>query len=229
MLKIDGLAEVMRQRSPMWLRYRLMDLRGRGEYSYYADRFKCIFIHVPKVAGTSIAQTLFGQGSRHVPYYEYKVANGWKFRRYFKFAFVRNPWDRLVSAFFFLRKGGLSEPDRLWSMNNLAAFDDFESFVMGWLSRESVQAWVHFKPQHYWICDREQTVMVDFVGRYESIGSDFKLVADRLGCSRSLPLVNQSNHRHYSAYYSPEMRRKVAAVYREDVETFKYSFDEGPF
>ena len=36
---------------PMWLRYRVMDLRGRGEYSHFADDCKCIFIHIPKAAG----------------------------------------------------------------------------------------------------------------------------------------------------------------------------------
>jgi hypothetical protein len=103
---------------PFWLRYRIMELRGRGVYSDFADEFQCIFIHIPKTAGTSVARTLFGQGSRHVPYFEYEKVNGRKFNRYFKFAFVRNSWDRLVSTYFFLKKGGLNDMDRLWAEEN---------------------------------------------------------------------------------------------------------------
>ena len=76
---------------PMWLRYRLMELRGRGEFSHFADEHQCIFIHIPKAAGTSVTLTLFGKGSRHVPWFEYYQANPRKFRKYFKFAFVRIP------------------------------------------------------------------------------------------------------------------------------------------
>ena len=138
---------------PMWLRYRVMDLRGRGVYSQFADEFRCIFIHIPKTAGTSVSETLFGRASRHVPYFEYERANPWKFRRYFKFAFVRNPWDRLVSTYFFLHKGGMNEADRRWAAQHIPAYPDFDTFVRDWVTPGNVRSWVHFLPQHYFICD----------------------------------------------------------------------------
>lgn len=216
----------VREVVPMWLRHRVMDIRGRGPYSGYPNRFKCIFIHIPKAAGTSVAMTLFGEPSRHVPYFEYERANAWKFKRYFKFAFVRNPWDRLVSAYTFLKKGGLNEQDRKWADFELSRFDDFESFVENWLTPENAKKWVHFLPQHYWVCNPHSQVMVDFVGRFENIDHDFQLVAARFGCSRSLSVINSSERRHYSFYYSPKMRQKVGAVYKEDIEIFQYRFEE---
>jgi chondroitin 4-sulfotransferase 11 len=213
---------------PMWLRYRLMDLRGRGVYSHFADDYRCIFIHIPKAAGTSVALTLFGQGSRHVPWFEYKKANPWKFKRYFKFTFVRNPWDRLVSSYFFLRKGGLDPQDAKWAEEFLRQFDDFDSFVRGWVNEENIQTWVHFMPQHYFICDPDGKVMVDFVGRVENMENDFAYVASKLGCSRKLDKVNTSNQRHYSSYYDEETREIVRRVYARDIELFDYGFEEKP-
>ena len=115
-----------------------MDLRGRGVYSGYPNQYKCIFIHIPKAAGTAVTQALFGPVSRHVPYFEYEKANPRKFKRYFKFAFVRNPWDRLVSTYFFLKRGGLNEMDRQWAEKNLSVFDNFDSFVRGWVNEENI-------------------------------------------------------------------------------------------
>jgi hypothetical protein len=213
---------------PMWLRYRLMELRGRGEYSHFADQHKCIFIHIPKAAGTSIARTLFGQGSRHVPWFEYQKANQRKFARYFKFTFVRNPWDRLVSSYLFLRNGGLSDADAKWAAENLNGYSDFGQFVRGWVTEENVWTWVHFKPQHHFICDSGGRVRVDFVGRFESIEDDFAYISARMNCPRQLAKVNVGDRRHYTSYYDDETREIVRRAYARDIHLFEYSFEGGP-
>lgn len=211
---------------PMSLRYRIMDMRGRGIYSNYADKFQCIFIHIPKTAGVSISLSLFGKETNHVPYIEYEKANKAKFNQYFKFSFVRNPWSRLISSYFFLKKGGLNALDSNWSNENLEKFNDFDSFVKAWITEENVNSWVHFKPQHTFICDTDFNNKMDFIGKMENIQSDYTYVAKKIGCSATLRSENRSKHNDYRSYYTPETQEIVAEVYKKDIELFDYSFEE---
>lgn len=206
-------------------RMRIADWRKRGVYSGYPDRHRCIFIHVPKAAGSGIAAALFGEGSRHVPYFEFEQANADKFRRYFKFAFVRNPWDRLVSSYFYLRAGGSGDRDRQWAERNLFDYPDFKSFVHGWLTDEAIWSGIHFVPQHFFICDQSLRVKMDFVGRFENLAADFKAVAERLNIETDLPHANRSEHRHYTEYYTPALKERVASVYAADIAAFGYGFE----
>ena len=199
-----------------------MDLRGRSIYNAYADQYECIFIHIPKTAGTSIAKALFNQTSRHVPWYEYEKADSAKFRKYFKFAFVRNPWDRLVSTYFFLKNGGMNETDRKWAEENIAPYAGFEEFIENWFTESNTWEWVHFRPQYYFICDKQCNIRMDFIGRYENLVNDFKVVAARLGLQATLQPGNLSPHRHYTTYYSNKTYDIVSRIYQKDIKLFNY-------
>lgn len=211
----------------MQLRERIADLRGRGVYEGWPNAHRAIFIHIPKTAGSSVAQALSG-GSRHVPYFEYERINPRKFKRFFKFAFVRNPWDRLVSTYFFLKNGGLNEMDRSFAAENLSGYDSFAAFVGGWLTKENAWSWVHFRPQHYFICDSHLRVCMDFVGRLETIDRDFRTVCQRLHVNAELKWINKGNHRPYGQYYTDALREKVGAIYADDISIFDYRFDRQP-
>lgn len=191
------------------------------------DYYKCIFVHIPKNAGLSVCYTLFGNtGGSHRKIVDYKkIFSPNTFKRYYKFTFVRNPWDRLVSTFFFLKKGGLTEKDKIWAEANLLAFTDFKDFVKQWLSEKSINNSLHFQHQHVFLEDEQGKIAVDFIGRFENIDEDFKTITDKLNIKRILKKTNTSQRKKdYRDYYDEETKEIVNEVYKKDIQLFNYEF-----
>jgi hypothetical protein len=187
---------------------------------------KCMFVHIPKCAGTSVRQSLFGRQGGHRPLENFRTMVPQEvFDRCFKFTFVRNPWDRLVSAFFFLKKSDL-ERNRRFARRNLSAYNDFESFVRQWLTRKSIWGFTHFLPQYHFICI-DKRLGVDFVGFYENLAEDFAIIAKKIDRPTALGDENRLGGRakDYRQYYDDETRNIVAEVYAEDIALLGYSFD----
>lgn len=200
-------------------------------YRPFNDADKVIFIHVPKAAGSSIEKALFSTRGEvgHHGAEEYLLADAEKFRRYFTFAFVRNPLDRFVSAYEYLAQGGRNRFDEAWMRQQIEPYPGFKSFVMRLKDpsqRKTILAWMHFKPQHRFVCDDTDKIMVDFLGKYENIEQDFATVASHLGLNNTLPHENATaNRRDYRTYYDEETRQVIEEVYKLDFEIFHYSLD----
>lgn len=189
----------------------------------------CIFVHIPKCAGISVSKALFGNLSGgHAMIRDYLLAfDKEQFGSFFKFTFVRNPWDRLVSSYFFLKKGGMNAEDTIWSRDNLSRYRTFRSFVESWVNNDNVQDWTHFIPQYQYICHPVTLrPLIDFIGKFEQIENDYKKVADRLGVKKRLPKLNVTKTRPkgYRQFYTPRTRDIVARVYSKDIEMFGYDF-----
>jgi hypothetical protein len=142
--KVWILKEVERENSP----YSLKDF----------DRYQCIFFHIPKCAGMSVAQGLFGnQGASHITLTHAKLIFGLhNFNNYFKFTFVRNPFDRVVSAYFFLKKGGLYNWISPWTKKYILTYPTFSEFATEGLPKREVINDFHFRPQYTFICDTKK-------------------------------------------------------------------------
>jgi hypothetical protein len=208
------------------MRCRLADLRGRGVYAGWSNDNQAIFIHLPKTAGTSISKALGVPYSRHISVEEYLVANPSKFARFFKFAFVRNPYDRLLSSYTFLRGGGMNANDRQFSQAHIAPFESFGHFMIdGFACSPEIRAWVHFRPQTEFICDASGRNLMDFTGRFERIAEDYAQVAARLSLPAELPITNRSYRGDYREAFTPEMVGVVQRFYSADLDTFGYGFD----
>lgn len=194
---------------------------------------KCVFVHVPKTGGTSIEHalgllgdwrqenkaTMFGSiespalesTSHSTRYLQHLSANDLRrllpaqFATFFRFAFVRNPWDRIVSAYCYLmRAKGTS-------------FNEF-------LERTEGASHAHLVPQYGYIEDSAGECLVDYVGRFETLASDFAEVCAKLGIRRELPFLNPSWHGPYQGYYDDASRKLVERRYGEDIERFRYTF-----
>jgi len=161
-----------------------------------------------------------------------------KREEYYIFTFVRNPWDRLVSTFFYMMKGGRAEIDKRRRDIYLEKYKgNFRSFVLdieNWIDiRESDSIYPdkfipHFRPQYEFICDNNGEIMVDFIGRVEKIKSDFILLCNILSVDDiRLPKSNRSSHGKYHKYYDEETREIVAKYYARDIDLFSYQFRVG--
>jgi chondroitin 4-sulfotransferase 11 len=159
-----------------------------------------------------------------------------EYRDYFKFAFVRNPWDRLVSCYF--NKAATGSPISGFKGPNLnPPGEEQDWFYPGMPFAEFVEAVhaipdedanLHFRSQHTVVCDPGGRVMADFVGRFENLRKDFAVVAEKIGApGLELPHRLKSRRRKsrpYTDFYDKRLKKLVHERYEKDVETFGYSF-----
>ncbi len=190
-----------------------------------SDRRRCLFFHVPRTGGSSIASLdWWDEWTGHFPSArEVGELEGW-----FSFAFVRNPWDRFVSLYHYF--AGMTPRHRWYGPNarivahvkKCGSFAEFCRRFPAWPLRNHF----HFWPQCRWIADAGGKPRVDFVGRFERLQHDFAGVCARLGLrEQELPRLNGSRHGPYRDYYDDQTRAIVANLARSDIEAFGYTFD----
>ena len=184
-----------------------------------SDQLKCIFVEVPKTGSTSIRAIVGNPQKPHQNIWQiFNAVEREKFAAYYKFGFVRNPWDRAVSLY--ERKEGLRLKPQL----------SFEQFVE-WMRYASCTC-IHPVPHRYqldWFVSPHGDVIVDFIGKFENLASDWAKVAARLNIAAApLPMlnVNADRPRDYTSYYTERTRGIVAERFAVDVEYFGYKFGE---
>lgn len=135
------------------------------------------------------------------------------FASYFKFAFVRNPFDRFVSYCAFMTRAN-------------GAFKVSPQEVMEHvLFRDPPEAHVLFQPQYTVLVDGDGRLLADEVGRVESMQLYYDRICARIGIPGCvLEQVNSSTHGDYRQYYTPRLARAVAIRYARDLELFGYEF-----
>lgn len=135
------------------------------------------------------------------------------FTEYFKFAFVRNPFDRFVSYCAFMTRAD-------------GAFLKNPQQVMRYILFQArpVQH-VLFQPQHTFVTDAEGRLLADRIGRVEDMQASYDTICDRIGIpTASLGQVNTSRRGSYRDYYDQALIDGVADFYQRDLELFGYEF-----
>lgn len=170
-----------------------------------------------------------------VELYRRDLAEAWRdrLRLYFTFAFVRNPWDRLVSCWYqklsnpLIEKVELKQPgDAALRFRPRMGFEEFAEAVTRIPDREADP---HFRSQHTQVSapwDGSLT-LPSFVGRFERLADDFAEVAATLGFDERLELPHKlrvERRTTYRDHYTPQLRDLVAERYAEDVARFGYEF-----
>jgi hypothetical protein len=137
-----------------------------------------------------------------------------QFDSYFKFGFVRNPWDRVVSLY---------ERAEALQLKEEMTFDEFVNWI-----QYSSSTCVHSSPHRYqldWFVDPNGRILADFIGRFERLDADWAFIAQKLGVAVTLPhrRVNP-RARHYTEYYTAKTREIIAAKFKVDIDHFGYEF-----
>lgn len=200
-----------------------------------SHKYKFIFIHIPKTGGTSVEKIFDRKASvRNTRYKHSTLQDLEKLRKvdnsYFKFSFVRNPWDMTVSMYYFLWHKDAKWPNRWRKKNKDLSCLSFKEWILHpSFQGPTIRSIGIGKP---FACDGKfsdwldsENHTMDFVGKFENFQQDFNIVCDNIGIPRqTLPHENQSKHKHYIDYYDDETTEVVGSKYAEEIQKFNYKF-----
>jgi|APGre2960657423_1045063.scaffolds.fasta_scaffold43219_3 hypothetical protein len=176
------------------------------------------FIHIPKTAGVSINRYLRLQNE--ITY----ISNAHAFSSEIEnpapitFTVVRNPWDRVVSMYVFIK---LHIPQIIFIQLYTPVLipKDFNDFVLNIMKISNFGGKKISTPQVRWI-----EPGVTHLLRFENLEKDFKTIQDIFQCYEPLGMLNKIEHDHYRTYYNDETQQVIAEMFKEDIEAFGYEF-----
>lgn len=235
-----GLLQTPRQLpAPRWL-------QKQGEDPLGAIGRDFVFVHLPKTAGTSLTDALCSRGATATAHcteilafclprttvkgpahlrardlLQYFGEAEW--RRRFTFGIARNPWDRLVSTYNFVRNRPTHEQHARISAQS------FEQFVRERAEAAATpegMATALWRGPHLWFDDADGRQLVDAVYRLEDLTEAYPEILRRCGIAEHTPLphINNYPHDHYRAYYSEDLAARVADLCADEISRFAYSY-----
>ncbi len=173
---------------------------------------KIIFVHITKTAGISIEKYFNQPRQDHRTSIDYISLLGKdEYRKYFSFTIVRNPWDKMVSQYFynahkFVPKG-----------------TSFKEYIQ--LFAQGYKITTH-SPFHFsYIYDSNNNLAVDYIGRFEDLDKSMEYICNTIGIKYDkLPHENKSKHKKYEKYYDEESRELVYKIFKAEINYFGYTF-----
>ena len=188
--------------------------------SIYSTKYKFCFIHIEKCAGTSIRDALsknlkirhfkslfyFGPmkgigGQKAVDYIN--MLGKKEYEKYFSFAIVRNPFDRLVS----------------WYLYDNFGLNSFESWIKYFFEKINILQMDH-------LLDDKGNIAVKYIGRFENLQNEFDIIADKIGIERII-LPHKKKYlseKNYKDFYSKELRLFVEKKLEKEIKFLNYKF-----
>ena len=205
----------------------------------YSKNKRSIYIWIPKTAGSSLVngfkrrRVFERDGRAHlwgripVELRETLSAGNWQhlsaqsvrdevgaesWRQCFKFTFVRNPFDRIVS-FYEYSKSARKDPSSIqYGQPDPGLFEE-------WFEREQPLGQLHY------VTDPDGELMVDYVGKYENLRSDALHICLKMNITPiRIPHLNKSTRGRYQDYFTPRLRREAESLYADELNFFDYEF-----
>lgn len=218
-----------------------------------SHKHKCIFIHIPSCAGTSIEKAIVGfdwfkkdWSTKHLTSHQAKILYSKYWDDYFKFAFVRNPWPRTISL--------AKNPTHGVYVDHSNKYIDFNRDIQipHYILRNHPQCnlnsnWLKQSQGFELFCPHQQKDLyikqpiknsiylnylledLDFIGRFENLQEDWLFISEKIKIKKQLNKIEPTkdkNYTHYTEYYNDETREIVAQKYARDIKQFGYKFGE---
>lgn len=180
-------------------------------FVYIDEGRRLMYFDIPKCASSSIRKSFFDNNvslSMHNPKK--------RLNEYFKFTFVRNPWDRMVSNW----KMFTTQPFRIKQLKTMTDKDltNFKDFVNFTTQTENH----HWQPQFLYLPENP-----DFIGRLETFNEDLSRLLSAIGKEAiQVNQINKTVRKRYHEYYTPTLVDLVGEMYSEDIRRFGYTFEE---
>jgi len=192
-----------------------------------------IFLHISKCGGTSIESAFKAWRNQYSRDYFYLGKNRQHFllneilreypecSGYFKFAFIRNPFSRIVSEYnYILKEASKALKHPIAHLKGIS----FRDFILDLEKHLNDNAYAYHNLS---LCDyllnKEGELVVDFVGRLENFQEDFNKVCPNILLPHEF---SSGKNKHYTEYYDDETKQIVAEKYAKDIEYFGYEFGE---
>jgi len=142
------------------------------------------------------------------------------YNKFFKFVFVRNPWDLQVSSYHHIHR---EKPELL---ERVKSFEDFLHLKFDPEREYDFMLDISAQRQWEYVVDLNGELIVDFIGRYEDLLNDYKKICAHIGIPfKELPHRRKAEDRkEYRDYYTDETAEMVETHYKKDIEMFGYSF-----
>jgi len=182
---------------------------------------KSIYIHIPKTAGISIQQYGIDNNininviGHHSPAKD--IIN--RYKDYFLFTFVRNPYDRFMSSYYFYKDAPVGTKVIRDDIQQYKTFKDFCLNFQSFKHKTDIQ----FYNQTHFILDNNDNLIVDFVGRFEDIASGWEEICKIGGWEhKKLPHKNKTEHLYWEDEYNDDMKEIVFNLFTNDFKYFNY-------
>ena len=193
---------------------------------------KCIFIHIPKTAGTSIEQFIKDNGQNHIEligvsnnrsmhhYTAHELKNIFPtlYNNYYKFSIVRNPYERLLSEYYWTPvpnlgfKSGRKKADFLYHVINIVKNNKYNENIY----------YDHFLPQYCFICNNNKKLVIDQLFKYEDLIWVSQYLKKKLEINSDFPYLNKSKSSIKKDDWTHNQKEKIYKLYKNDFLLFGY-------
>ena len=197
-------------------------------YRPYFDLHNCIFIHIPKCAGSSILSALANDGRiyrDHATWFDYYRCNTYKFKDYYKFSVSRDPFDRAASSYYYMLNGGNQMEDLVYKHLFEANKMTFEKFILKFLNQHRIHEIPLLRPQYLFVYDSQRDLKVDKIIRFGDLKEEFPLVARRLGLKQMIlrrSNVTDRKDNVVDLLSNAAVRERIVKLYEPDFELLGY-------